>query len=242
MTGIPLFPTGLVKQYFTPKSFMDDLDLSRFTFDKFKDQTKLRTKKFNNLLLQPEFKEMKVWVEECAKDFLDNVLKMEYEEFFLTESWMNISGKGGYQKIHNHANSIISGVLYLNLGMSLYHKRRAGHPSGETRWPPVPGENVRRLSPLFCGAVTARDIGIVCLSCSRSWQSTGLPERPDASADFDSRSGVLSRGDQAGFVARRRASNAPSGHLRDRTKWWYAIRPPVRFADSRGRWLSLIHI
>ena len=120
MTGVPLFPVGMVKQYLTPKSFMDDLDLSRFTFEKFKDQTKLRTKKFNNLLLQPEFKEIKVWAEECAKDFLDNVLKMEYEEFFLTESWMNISGKGGYQKIHNHANSIISGVLYL--------KSKSEHP------------------------------------------------------------------------------------------------------------------
>ena len=120
MTGVPIFPSGIVKQYFTPKSFMDDLDLSRFTFEKFKGATKLRTKKFHNLLLQPEFKEMKIWVEECAKDFLDNVLKMEYEEFFLTESWMNISGKGGYQKIHNHANSIISGVLYL--------KSKSEHP------------------------------------------------------------------------------------------------------------------
>ena len=120
MTAIPIFPTGMVNQYLTPKSFMDDLDLSRLEFEKFKGATKLRTKKFNNLLLQPEFKEMKVWVEECAKDFLDNVLKMEYEEFFLTESWMNISGKGGYQRIHNHANSIISGVLYL--------KSEPGHP------------------------------------------------------------------------------------------------------------------
>ena len=97
MTGVPLFPTGLVKQYTTPKTFMNDLDLS----------------KFNNILLQPEFKEIRVWVEWCAKNFLDNVLEMEYEEFFLTESWMNISGKGGYQKVHNHSNSIISGVLYL---------------------------------------------------------------------------------------------------------------------------------
>ena len=99
---------------------MDDLDLSRFTFEKFKGQTKLRTKKFNNLLLQPEFKEMKIWVEICAKDFLDNVLEMEYEEFFITESWINISSKGGYQNTHNHANSIISGVLYL--------KSEPGHP------------------------------------------------------------------------------------------------------------------
>ena len=33
--------------------------------------------------------------------------KIEYEEFFFTESWLNISGKCGYQKVHNHSNSII---------------------------------------------------------------------------------------------------------------------------------------
>ena len=81
MTAVPIFPTGMVNQYLTPKSFMDDLDLSRLEFEKFKGATKLRTKKFNNLLLQPEFKEMKVWVEECALYFVVNVLEMEYEEF-----------------------------------------------------------------------------------------------------------------------------------------------------------------
>ena len=125
MTGVPIFPTGIVKQYLTAESFMDDLDLSKFTFEKYKGQTKLRTEKFNNLLLHPEFKEIRIWVEGCAKDFLDNVLEMEYEEFFLTESWLNISGKGGYQKIHNHSNSILSGVLYL--------KSEPGHPPLEFR-------------------------------------------------------------------------------------------------------------
>ena len=113
MTGVPLFPAGMVKQYHTPKPFMNGLDLSRFTFEKFKGQTKLRTEKFNNILLHPEFKDIRIWVEECARDYLDDVLQMEYEEFFLTESWLNISGRGGYQKIHNHSNSIISGTLYL---------------------------------------------------------------------------------------------------------------------------------
>ena len=113
MTGVPLFPTGMVAQYFAPKTFINDLDLSRFTFEPFNGQTNLRTEKFNNILLQPEFKNIKIWVEACAKDFLDNVLQMEYEEFFLTESWLNISGKGGYQKVPNHSNSIVSGTLYL---------------------------------------------------------------------------------------------------------------------------------
>ena len=63
--------------------------------------------------MQSGFEEVKSWVEECANDFLTNVLEMEYEEFFITESWLNISEKGGYQKMHNHSNSIVSGVLYL---------------------------------------------------------------------------------------------------------------------------------
>ena len=111
--GIPLFPTGMVQLYNAPKSFMNNLDLSLFEFEQFDGQTKLRTRKFNNLLLHPEFKEVKEWVQKCAEDFLTNVLQIEYEEFFFTESWLNISGKGGYQKIHNHSNSIISGTLYL---------------------------------------------------------------------------------------------------------------------------------
>ena len=113
MKGVPIFPAGIVKQYLTPKSFIDNLDLSQFTFEKFGGQTKLRTEKFNNILLHPEFEHIKKWIQECAEDFLSNVLQMEYEEFFFTESWLNISGKGGYQKIQNHSNSIISGTLYL---------------------------------------------------------------------------------------------------------------------------------
>ena len=113
MSGIPLFPTGIVQPYTAPKSFMNTLDFSKLTFERFDGQTKLRTQKFNNILLHPEFQEVKAWIQECAEDFLENALEMEYEEFFFTESWLNISGKGGYQKVHNHSNSIISGTLYL---------------------------------------------------------------------------------------------------------------------------------
>jgi uncharacterized protein (TIGR02466 family) len=120
MNGVPLFPAGMAKQYIAPKSFMDDLDLSDFTFEKYKGETKLRSKKFISLFLQPEFQEIRDWVQECAHDFLDNVLEIDYEEFFFTESWLNISGKGGYQRMHNHSNSVISGCLYLN--------SKPGHP------------------------------------------------------------------------------------------------------------------
>ena len=120
MTGVPLFPTGMVKQYHSSSHFLDTVDLTNVTFEKFSGQTKLRSEKFYNILLEPEFKEIHDFVKSSAEDFLDNVLELEYEEFFVTESWLNISGKGGYQKIHNHSNSIISGTLYL--------KSEEGHP------------------------------------------------------------------------------------------------------------------
>ena len=113
MTGVPLFPTGMVKQYHSSSHFLDTVDLTNVTFEKFSGQTKLRSEKFYNILLEPEFKEVHDFVEESAKDFLDNVMQIEYDEFFVTESWLNISGKDGYQKVHNHSNSIISGTLYL---------------------------------------------------------------------------------------------------------------------------------
>ena len=120
MTGVPLFPAGMVKPYTAPKSFIDNLDLTEFAFLKYNGQSDFRVDKFSNILLWPKFEEIRIWVEECAKDYLDNVLELEYEEFFLTSSWVNIMSRGGYQSVHNHANSIISGVLYL--------KSKSEHP------------------------------------------------------------------------------------------------------------------
>ena len=108
-TGIPVFPAGVIKPYTAPKSFIDSLDLTEFSGENVNNHIY----KFNNILLQPEFKEIKIWVDECAKDYLDNVLELEYEEFFLTSSWVNIMHKGEHYLLHNHENSIISGVLYL---------------------------------------------------------------------------------------------------------------------------------
>ena len=116
VTGIPIFPAGVVKPYTAPKSFMNDLDLTEFAGV----NVNSHIDKHMNILVQPKFEEIRIWIEECAKDFLDNVLEFEYEEFFLTSSWVNIMGKGEHYLLHDHANSILSGVLYL--------KSEPGHP------------------------------------------------------------------------------------------------------------------
>jgi uncharacterized protein (TIGR02466 family) len=61
---------------------------------------------------------------------LDNVLRSQLAEFgrvlfgeelrwSIKEMWFNVMETGGFQSIHNHANSLISGVIYLT----------AAHPS-----------------------------------------------------------------------------------------------------------------
>ena len=120
MSGVPIFPTGIVKQYNSPIPFVETIDLQQFSYETFKGSTKLRTAKFQNILLDPALKDIATWIKMQAKDYLDNELGLEYEEFFFSESWLNISGKGGEQGIHNHSNSIISGTYYL--------KSEDGHP------------------------------------------------------------------------------------------------------------------
>ena len=120
MSGAPIFPSGIVKQYISPIPFGDNTDLTKFTYEQFKGSTKLRTEKFKNILLDSSLKDLKTWIEIQAKDYLDNELGMDYEEFFFSESWININGKCGDQKVHNHSNAIISGTYYL--------KSLDGHP------------------------------------------------------------------------------------------------------------------
>ena len=120
ISGVPIFPAGIVKQYISPIPFYDTIDLSSFSYETYKGSTKLRTEKFINILLDPSLKDIATWIEIQAKDYLDNELGIEYEEFFFSESWININGKGGEQKVHNHSNSIISGTYYL--------KSLDGHP------------------------------------------------------------------------------------------------------------------
>ena len=120
MSGVPIFPSGIVKQYISPIPFGDNTDLTKFTYEQFKGSTKLRTEKFKNILLDSSLKDLKTWIEIQAKDYLDNELGIDYEEFFFSESWININGKGGDQKVHNHSNAIISGTYYL--------KSLDGHP------------------------------------------------------------------------------------------------------------------
>ena len=41
MNGVPIFPSGIVKQYISPIPFGDNTDLTKFTYEQYKGSTKL---------------------------------------------------------------------------------------------------------------------------------------------------------------------------------------------------------
>ena len=60
----------------------------------------------------PQFKTLKTKIEECVNDFVDF---LNYDvKLKITLSWLNVSKKGNSHHLHNHANSVLSGVMYFS--------------------------------------------------------------------------------------------------------------------------------
>lgn len=68
-----------------------------------------------NLLDQEEFANLRLFIEKKLKDYLDKTVSpIDNNEFYITQSWANITKPGQFHHGHVHQNSLISGVLYIN--------------------------------------------------------------------------------------------------------------------------------
>ena len=68
-----------------------------------------------SLLDREEFSWVKVWIEDTAATYVKDVLgELLIEDIVVTDSWLNVCNKGGYQYPHHHTNSYISGTYYVN--------------------------------------------------------------------------------------------------------------------------------
>ena len=109
---MPIFPAGVLKIYQNPNPpIIPDID--DFTYSKQgggnPDSTQFSSEN-PNIVDNKGLDDLKVWFEECIKDYLDNVMTLAYEEFWIHESWINKSRPNSSQSMHNHSNSLISGV------------------------------------------------------------------------------------------------------------------------------------
>jgi uncharacterized protein (TIGR02466 family) len=67
------------------------------------------------ILNTPELEYIHNTILDCVNDYIETVYKPKNKlEPYVTQSWINVNERTGWHHLHNHANSFISGVLYLN--------------------------------------------------------------------------------------------------------------------------------
>jgi uncharacterized protein (TIGR02466 family) len=72
----------------------------------------------HDALTYPAFEDLTKWINKCLNDYYKTVFApLEQQdggpEIYITESWVNFTNNKEFHQWHNHANSFISGVFYL---------------------------------------------------------------------------------------------------------------------------------
>ena len=71
--------------------------------------------KDNYILNRKEFKNVKKFLNQCCKDYLERIISPKNNiELYITQSWLNYTEENQYHHKHKHPNSIVSGVLYFD--------------------------------------------------------------------------------------------------------------------------------
>ena len=69
----------------------------------------------NHYIFNSKLKKIKQFCEQQIKQYVEQVICPKEElDFYITQSWLNITKPGKYHHNHSHANSIISGVFYIS--------------------------------------------------------------------------------------------------------------------------------
>jgi uncharacterized protein (TIGR02466 family) len=69
----------------------------------------------NYILNEPELNDLKNIVQTHIENYISKVYKPKYPVMpYITQSWLNWTKPGEYHHTHEHPNSFISGVLYIN--------------------------------------------------------------------------------------------------------------------------------
>ena len=71
--------------------------------------------KDNYILNRKEFKNIKKFIDQCCKDYLERIICPKNNiELYITQSWLNYTEADQYHHTHAHPNSVVSGVLYFD--------------------------------------------------------------------------------------------------------------------------------
>lgn len=108
----------------------------------------------NELLVDtPGFENFHKWIKMCSVDYINNTLGCNSgDDVIITQCWINECSKGGFQRLHTHKNSIISGTYFVNFVPGM-HAPLKFHKSCDTNKPYLELETM--LTPCFNDSETS---------------------------------------------------------------------------------------
>lgn len=110
-----LFPTPVMFSELDRDFTQVELDLVEKCSHETNKNTGNTSSNNNYILNEPVMADLKKFVEEQLNVYVQKVYKPKYKaEAYVTQSWLNWTKPGEYHHKHEHPNSFISGVLYIN--------------------------------------------------------------------------------------------------------------------------------
>lgn len=116
---IDLHPTPLYKvnyKKYTGKQIPDDIVNYGINCD-YGPNTGNLSSKNTNVLSEPIFSDVTKFICDQVFHFAHNIYMYDESkvQFYITQSWLNLTKKNEYHHVHVHSNSIISGVFYIKV-------------------------------------------------------------------------------------------------------------------------------
>lgn len=112
---IPLFPQALYKSKFRPIAPSERATIEQYPVTK--QQLGNSTSNAPYFLDETGLENLKASLDEHILAYAREVMKFD-SELYITNSWKNLTASGEQHIIHNHTNSVVSGVLYLDVSSS----------------------------------------------------------------------------------------------------------------------------
>lgn len=110
-----IFPTPVMKSQLDRALTSKEMAV----FDAFAKNTRKNdgnTTSINNYVLEhDDLKDLKEFIQYYIDSFIQRIVMPKTNvNLYVTQSWVNYTKAGQYHHIHNHPNSVISGVFYIN--------------------------------------------------------------------------------------------------------------------------------
>lgn len=141
--SVGIFPQPVIKSNIGREWTEKELDFIKYHSDNTHNNMGNTTSNDRYVLNAPEAKGFLDFIAEGIQVYIDKVISPKNPvQFYVTQSWLNYTQPGQYHHTHEHPNSIISGVLYIDADLEkdkiYFHNpikyKQISFPAKEWNW------------------------------------------------------------------------------------------------------------